>query len=439
MQFIRHRLPLLSSTALTASSAFVNHHQQHQRSFAFEGLASVSTPSIFTQTRSKFRTTRMLRQVTEEKQKLRLNGQHQHHATNGTMMNGDHSSSSTTTTMKNGATSGSSSSMEELLQQKVRCLEEQLKLRDNIIREFMSNMLDMQQRNGGNGASADHESNRNPHNPDCGRFVVSQGSEIADAVANGANHILLDATKITNKCLFLPHTLNVEGDHVLLIETLQSFTRMRNRTVAEPDANERIKIVGNWKLSKRVKFHSHDLDYSGDENESQSLFFLSSGASLVAHNCGFSDSREAVYLSSSGSATLSQCKIQNNVRGIFESYRSICKLIGCEFVDNYFHAVLLSKDAVAAASSANSGGAVVDPQQKRLDFQKIRLEQLIQDGNDFYCSSESPSAFCKKQVRGDVCFRYNPMLDQYEDVFLQGSKIVLTDSQATTDLVDSSW
>ena len=102
------------------------------------------------------------------------------------------------------------------------------------------------------------------------------------------------------------------------------------------------------------------------------------------------------------------------------------------------------------ASSTNLN-AIKDPQQRKLDKQKCRLEQVLSDGNEFYCLTENDHdehgnnnaskrlVECKKPTRGDVCFRYNPMLDEYEDVFLRGSKIVLTDSQATTGLVDSTW
>lgn len=447
MQFVRTRLP-----------PSLCHLHQHKSS-----LPLTIAPLIFSQSRSRFHITRTLRQLNEEKRSA--------------------SSSSNMASVENSSNHSNNNSI-EALQEKVHHLEEQLKLRENIISQFMSNMLDMQQQhqqNNSMGADNNHQhNNRNPHNPDCGRFVVSTGNQIADAVANGANHILLDVEKIQNQTVYLPHTISVEGDHVLLIETLQSFLRMRNRlhkkcnnngsststssssssssASTNTELNERIKIVGNWKLSQRVKFHSHDLDYSGDENETLSLFFLSSGASLVAHNCYLGDSREAVYLSSSTSATLTQCQICNNVRGIFESYRSMNKLIGCQFIENYFHLVLLSRDFIGAP---HDGGAVVthDPQQKRLDKQKLRLELILQDGNEFFssprdgyfigdgASSSSSSSMmkktgddsCRKVTRGDVCFKYNPMLDQYEDVFLEGSKVVLTDSQATTDLVDSTW
>ena len=358
----------------------------------------------------------------------------------------------------------------ELLE-RIRELERQLQLRDNVVREFMVAAVP---------ASADggarHADGQLTHNPDVGRWVVSSGDEIAAAVDAGANHILISDEGGGEgrggggtHTLYLPCMVRVQSGQSLLIEPMRHEAGARlqstasaatTATASSPSApanplnsltvrRRPVRVVGTWRLTDRARVHAHDIEFDGDGTECAPLFLLSSGASLTSHNCLLCGAREAVYLSSSTQVVLTQCQIAGNVRGIFESFRSHCRMIGCEFAANAFHAVLLSS---ATAAARGAGGASVAASSTK-DPQRARLESLASLGNCFFLGDGvvvaggassgggggGDLAIKKRACRGDVCFNYNPMIDQYCDVYRDGVKCVLTDAESTTGLVDASW
>lgn len=154
--------------------------------------------------------------------------------------------------------------------------------------------------------------------------------------------------------------------------------------------------------------------------------------------------RDGVYLCGQAVATVDMCCVANCVRGIFEMHRSQATIRGTEFTDNIFHTVLLNKkievhsDLKNVAQSGASNG--ITPVRKR-------VASLVADRWES-SSSESSSrvmlttggANTFRGGRGDVVTMYNPMSDEYLEVYSTGGREVkevkLDEEERTANLSD---
>jgi len=159
-------------------------------------------------------------------------------------------------------------------------------------------------------------------------------------------------------------------------------------------------ITCNLKLTQNTALYLHNVRLIAHDSSRPVIDAHGGTVSLV--DCIVEDGRDGVYLSGGAHLRDERTTYTNNKRGVFRGFRCKWTPKHSTFRHNIFHAVTLGES-------------------------HDRVGQL-QDAGVVFVGG-----------RGDVVFQYNPVADHYGEVFKHGSVIVLTEEEATLNLVDPTW
>jgi hypothetical protein len=177
-----------------------------------------------------------------------------------------------------------------------------------------------------------------------------------------------------------------------------------------------VTLTASFKVVQGAVLRIHGVDVASHSPALPVVEANSGGLVHLAH-ATLRDGRDGVYLAS-GARLLSQSsRLVNNSRGVFEGFRCAMQLQGGNTFDgNLFHMVLLGNPSPDRMEELTGG----------------RLGSINNSTNDC-CFAAS------ERTRGDFAFKYNPVLDQYADVYKDGVPVVLTEQESTANLVDPTW
>ena len=165
-------------------------------------------------------------------------------------------------------------------------------------------------------------------------------------------------------------------------------------------------LLGHLRVKSGVHLTLTDVIIQASVSNRPCLEVQGANAQVSMVGCTVVGGRDGVMLSGGASCSATKCCFKDNSRGVFESFRCTFKATRCEFVNNYFHMVLLS-------------------QPKHTE----RAHSVMESGH----------TFVGERTLGDIALSYNPVIDSYGEVYKDGSVRVLTPTQNTTNLVDPSW
>lgn len=227
--------------------------------------------------------------------------------------------------------------------------------------------------------------------------LVANEEDLLNAFQRGTSTMTLES----GRCYEFPHRIVIEN---------KNFTMCSSGPVPAT-------IRGQLKFQKDCRVAATNVRFLGLVSENGSpmdspCVEISGRSAFRAEACVFESGRDGISLNASSSVDLHRCSFLGNVRGLFEGLKCAATISECTFRDNTFHMILLG---------ACPGGS------------RARVSALEAARNEFACSSPNRSS------RGDVAFKYNPLLDAYDDVYKDGNVIVLTSAEQSTNLVDPTW
>ncbi|KPA77814.1 hypothetical protein ABB37_06632 [Leptomonas pyrrhocoris] len=158
------------------------------------------------------------------------------------------------------------------------------------------------------------------------------------------------------------------------------------------------------------------------------------GAGVHLDRCVLSNGRDGVYLGMGSHCTLKRVRIVNCIRGLYEGVGCRTSMVdACAFQSNRYDMVLLGP-----------GGA----ERARRLFQKISPSNAY--GENFTASFSpdaavadvlapdvtAASAIALQQNKAQVVLQHNPITDIYEDCWVDGQQVQLSEVDATAGLSD---
>ena len=269
------------------------------------------------------------------------------------------------------------------------------------------------------------------------KVVVCNGSELVSAIDAGHGEIYLNNAVGTESLTFdlgtSPVRLSVARVEIRLLKPEGEILTVKGSFILKKTGH--LGIYGGTGRRIRVEAALRD----------KPVFDAGEKSTLHLEGVSVGGGRDGVYLCGQAVATVDTCRIENCVRGIFEMHRCQAIIIGTEFINNIFHTVLLNKKLEVCSDLNNvhllGASSGVTPVRRRvaslvadrwkstkIDADSTGLQLLIGGANSF------------RGGRGDVVTMYNPMSDEYLEVYSTGGQEVkevkLDEEERTANLAD---